>query len=292
MIIVFTDVQDSLQDCLGGFWYTWGMKIYSWNVNGIRAVIKKGELDKFLTQHNPDIVCLQETKATQDQVDYDFGEYKTYWNSADKKGYSGTAILSKVAPLNILKNFPGAINARFNFVDKYGDISREGRVLCAEYTDFYLITVYTPNTKEDLSRLSMREKVWDAAFYDYITELELGTFGPAKPVVFCGDINVAHQEIDLARPKTNIGKHGFTNEERAGFQRIIDYGMIDSFRLFDKSGDNYTWWSNFGGARSRNIGWRIDYFVLSGSISNNLKSAKIHPEQLGSDHCPVSIELH
>ncbi|HRH26546.1 MAG TPA: exodeoxyribonuclease III [Parcubacteria group bacterium] len=262
------------------------MKIISWNVNGIRAVHKKGLLVPFIQKHKPDILCLQETKAQQDQSEVDLPEYTEYWNSAEKKGYSGTAIFTKEKPLSIALNFPEKIAKKYKFSDKYGDTNSEGRIVCAEYKNFYLVTVYTPNAKDDLTRVPMRHKSWDPAFLEYMKELE-----KSKPVIFCGDLNVAHTEEDLARPKENVGKKGFTNEEREGIQNFVDNGFVDTLRLFKKGNGFYTWWSHFGGARARNVGWRIDYFFVSKKLKEKVVKADIHPEVMGSDHCPVSIEI-
>ena len=263
------------------------MKLYCWNVNGIRAVLKKGTFQSFLQQHDPDILCLQETKAERGQVEIDLPNYKEYWNSAVKKGYSGTAIFSKSAPLNVINGFPEDFTQRFKFADELQrDSAEEGRVITAEYEKFFLVTVYTPNAKEDLSRLALRHKHWDPAFLAYVRLLE-----KKKPVVFCGDLNVAHTELDLANPKANRGKKGFTDEEREGFQNIVDAGFIDTFRMFKQGNGYYTWWSHFANARSRNIGWRIDYFLVSSPLKAAVKAADIHPDILGSDHCPVSLRL-
>ncbi len=262
------------------------MKIISWNVNGIRAVHKKGLFVSFIEEYKPDILCLQETKAQQDQSEVDLPEYTEHWNSAVKKGYSGTAIFTKEKPLSIALNFPEKIAKKYKFSDKYGDTNSEGRIVCAEYKKFYLVTVYTPNAKDDLTRVPMRHKSWDPAFLEYMKELE-----KSKPVIFCGDLNVAHTEEDLARPKENVGKKGFTNEEREGIQKFIDSGFVDTLRLFKKGNGFYTWWSHFGGARARNVGWRIDYFFVSKKLKEKVKKADIHPDVLGSDHCPVSIEI-
>jgi len=264
------------------------MKIYSWNVNGIRSVHKKGDLERFLTAHQPDILCLQETKAHREQTDIDLGgEYEEYWCSADKKGYSGTAIFSKLAPEEVFYGLPAHIVERYNLVDTYGDTTREGRVTTLEFEDFFVSTVYTPNAKEDLSRIPMRQ-AWDPAYLAYMTELEA-----QKPVIFCGDFNVAHTELDLARPKENAGKKGFTNEERAGFDALEHAGFIDSFRLTHPGeAGHYTWWSAWGGARERNVGWRIDYFMLSPHLAPLLKRASIHADVYGSDHCPVSVNIN
>jgi exodeoxyribonuclease-3 len=263
------------------------MKLYSWNVNGIRAVWNKDLFQQFIAEHDPDILCLQETKAHKDQSPVDLPEYSEYWHSADKKGYSGTAIFSKTKPLNVLYGFSESILSKYNFTDSFGDTSAEGRVLSAEYPDFFVVTVYTPNSKDKLERLSMRADVWDPAFKDHIAELQT-----KKPVLVCGDFNVAHQEIDLARPKENVGKHGFTDEERHGFSALLDSDLIDTFRtLHPDAKDAYTWWTHWGGARARNVGWRIDYWLASRSLLDSIAEAKVHPEVLGSDHCPVSITL-
>lgn len=262
------------------------MKIISWNVNGIRAVHKKGLLVPFIEKYKPDILCLQETKAQQDQSEVDLPEYTECWNSAVKKGYSGTAIFTKEKPLSITLNFPEKITKKYKFSDKYGDTNSEGRIVCAEYKKFYLVTVYTPNAKDDLTRVPMRHKSWDPAFLEYMKELE-----KSKPVIFCGDLNVAHTEEDLARPKENVGKKGFTSEEREGIQNFVDNGFVDTLRLFKKGNGFYTWWSHFGGARARNVGWRIDYFFVSKKFKDKVEKADIHPEVMGSDHCPVSIEI-
>lgn len=263
------------------------MKLYSWNVNGIRAALKKGTLQKFLEAENPDILCLQETKAEQKQVDIDFDNYFEYWSSAKRKGYSGTAIFTKKQPLSIFYGFSPEINSKYRLAhDIYGDVSDEGRVISAEFDSFYVVTVYTPNAKEDLSRLKLRHESWDPAFLEHVKSLE-----KKKPVLMCGDFNVAHEEIDLARPKENIGKHGFTDEEREGFTKLVSSGFTDTFRIFEKSGGFYSWWSHWGKSRERNVGWRIDYWLASNKITQKITDAKIHPEYLGSDHCPVSVEV-
>jgi exodeoxyribonuclease-3 len=264
------------------------MKLYSWNVNGIRAVVNKGAFQTFMSEHQPDILGLQETKAMQGQAEIDLPEYTEFWNSATKKGYSGTAIFSKIAPLNVSNGLPPSIVEKFgNFADDYGDPLSEGRITTAEYDQFYYVTVYTPNTKGDLSRLPLRHNLWDPAFLAYIKYLE-----QSKPVIFSGDLNVAHTEDDLANPKGNIGKHGFTNEERQGFQKFIDAGFIDTFRLFTPEGNgHYTWWTHWANARARNVGWRIDYFMVSNKLKDRITNAQIHPDVMGSDHCPVSIEI-
>jgi exodeoxyribonuclease-3 len=263
------------------------MKIISWNVNGIRAVVKKGLFLPFIDKYQPDILCLQETKAEKGQAVIDLPEYEEYWNSALKKGYSGTAIFTKVKPVSVINGLPNEICERFELIaDEYGDSRTEGRVIAAEFDDFYVVTVYTPNAKDDLSRIPLRHKQWDPAFLAYCKELE-----KKKPVVFCGDLNVAHTSDDLARPKENEGLKGFTAEEREGFDNFIRAGFIDTFRMFNKGNGFYTWWSYFANARERNIGWRIDYVLVSGALKDRVKSASIHTEVLGSDHCPVGVEV-
>lgn len=263
------------------------MKIYSWNVNGLRAAIRKNAFVPFIAEHQPDILCLQETKAGRDQIEIDLPDYQEYWHSAEKKGYSGTAIFTKPKPLSVVPGLPADIIKQFEIVpDVYGDPNSEGRVLTAEYRHFYVVTVYAPNAKDDLSRIPLRQKIWDPAFLAYCKRLE-----QTKPVVFCGDLNVAHTPDDLANPGPNRGKKGFTDEERAGFQAFIDSGFVDTFRMFKQGKGYYTWWSHFANARARNVGWRIDYILVSASLKNKIKSADIHAEVMGSDHCPVSIEL-
>lgn len=263
------------------------MKIYSWNVNGIRAVINKKLFIPFIDSEQPDILCLQETKAKQGQAEIDLPDYTEYWYSADKPGYSGTAIFTKPRPLQVVNGLPRDIIDEYQVSgDTYGDPNLEGRVIAAEYDKFWLVTVYTPNTKDDLSRLQLRHKQWDPAFLAYCKRLE-----KTKPVVFCGDLNVAHTELDLANPKPNVGKKGFTNEEREGFQRFIDAGFVDTLRLFKQGNGYYTWWTHFANARARNVGWRIDYFLVSTSLKNKVTAADIHPQIMGSDHCPVSVTL-
>jgi exodeoxyribonuclease-3 len=261
------------------------LKIMSWNVNGIRAVIRKDVFIPFVDEHQPDILCLQETKAMQGQAEIDLPEYEELWNSAEKKGYAGTAIFTKVKPISITYDIPGVLNGRFQ--DSFGNTLSEGRIIAAEFEKFHLVTVYTPNAKRGLERLVFRHKVWDPEFLAYIKKLE-----KKKPVVFCGDLNVAHKEIDLARPKDNRKNAGFTDEEREGADKLVKAGFIDSFRHFypDAVGE-YTWWSNFQKARERNVGWRIDYFFVSPKLEKNLKSASIHQDVMGSDHCPVEITL-
>ena len=252
------------------------IKLASWNVNGIRSVLNKGALQSYLDESNPDIICLQETKAQEDQVDFDFGElgYYEYWNSAVRKGYSGTAIFTKIKPLSVT----------------YGigieDHDQEGRVITLEFADYYLVTVYTPNAKRDLTRLEYRQ-VWEDDFLAY-----LNTLNAVKPIVFCGDLNVAHQEIDLANPKTNTKNAGFTIEERTKFSQVIEAGYVDVFRYRNPEVTGaYTWWSYMNKARQRNVGWRIDYFVVSPNIIDRIHDVKIRPEVMGSDHCPIELEI-
>jgi len=264
------------------------MKLVSWNVNGIRAVHRKGGLVPFLKKVQPDIACFQETKAERHQSEVDLPDYEEYWNSSStRKGYSGTAIFTKEKPSAILLDFPEEIVKRYKLAgDGYGKPNAEGRVVAAEYKNFFLVNVYTPNAKPDLSRLALRHKHWDPAFLAYCKELE-----KKKPVVFCGDLNVAHAPDDLANPKANEGEHGYTVEEREGIDKILDAGFIDTFRMFKKGNGHYTWWSNFSNARARNVGWRIDYFFVSKSLKSKVKAAKILPEVFGSDHCPILLEL-
>jgi exodeoxyribonuclease-3 len=264
------------------------MKLYSWNVNGIRAVINKGAFQTFVAEYQPDILCLQETKAKKGQAEIDLPDYYEFWNSAEKPGYSGVAIFSKIKPLSVINGFADAISERYKLAgDSYGDPAKEGRVISAEFEKFWVVTVYTPNSKEDLSRLNLRHKQWDPAFLDHVKELE-----KTKPVLFCGDLNVAHTEIDVANPKTKKGKHGFTIEERSSFDRLESAGFIDTLRAKypDKPG-LYTWWTHWANARARNIGWRIDYCLVSKVLADKIIDARIHPDILGSDHCPVSIEI-
>lgn len=263
------------------------MKLVSWNVNGIRAVHRKELFLPAVRKLDPDILCLQETKAERGQAEIDLPEYEEYWNSSTtKKGYSGTAIFTKEKPLSVFLGFPPEILKKYKLVDGYGDPNAEGRVIAAEYAKFFLVNVYTPNAKPDLSRLPLRHQQWDPAFLAYCKQLE-GT----KPVIFCGDLNVAHTPEDLANPKANEGEHGFTDEEREGIDSIISAGYADTFRLFTQGKGHYTWWSNFGNARSRNVGWRIDYFFASNKLAPKVQAAAIHAEILGSDHCPVSLEI-
>ena len=250
------------------------MKFISWNVNGLRAVIKKGFYD-FADQHQPDVLCLQEIKANKDQVDLEFEKYPyQYWNSAIKKGYSGTAIFSKIKPINEIYGIG---------IEEH---DQEGRVISLEFEKYFLVTVYTPNSKRELLRLDYRQK-WDAAFLSFVKDLE-----QKKPVIFCGDLNVAHKEIDLKNPKTNRRNPGFTDEERSSFDNIIDAGFIDTFREFNSEGGHYTWWSYMFQARKKDIGWRIDYFCISEILKPKLKDAYILKDVLGSDHAPVAMELN
>lgn len=263
------------------------MKLYSWNVNGIRAVDKKGLLDVFMEQEKPDVVCFQETKAHETQLDLEFPEYDKFWSSAEKKGYAGTAIWTKIPPVKVTYGFPQDIIEHYKLdSDTYGDPSNEGRITTLEFEKFFLITVYTPNSKRELTRLELRHKQWDPAFLQYIQQCE-----ETKPVIFCGDLNVAHTEIDLANPKPNMGKHGFTIEEREGFDNFVNAGYADTFRMFNSEGGNYTWWTHWAKARERNVGWRIDYFLASQGIQDRVKKASIHADVMGSDHCPISIEV-
>ena len=263
------------------------MKIYSWNVNGIRAVLKKNLFHPFLQAHQPDVLCLQETKAERGQVEIDLPGYHEYWNSAVKKGYSGTAIFSRQEPLAVTHGFPKTFARRFKFTDEMQrDSATEGRVITAEFAKWFVVTVYTPNAKDDLSRVPLRFAHWDPAFLAHCKQLE-----KKKPVIFCGDLNVAHTELDLANPKANRGKKGFTDEERGGFQNFVDAGFVDSLRLFRQGNGHYTWWSHFANSRARNVGWRIDYVLVSQALRRNVKAAEIHANVLGSDHCPVSITL-
>ena len=254
------------------------LKLFSWNVNGLRAVLKKGALVDFLEREYPDVLCLQEIKCTPSQVDLEkenaiFKDYEILWNPAKKLGYSGTAIL---------------VNKKINFNNyKINNKLDEGRIIYLDLNDFYLVNVYTPNSKPDLSRLELREKTWDPEFLDFLKSLE-----KEKPVVTCGDFNVANEEIDLARPKTNHKNAGFTDEERKGIKNLLAAGFIDTFRLKFPTSARYTWWSHWGNARKNNVGWRIDYFFISKTLNPALASAEIYEHYLGSDHCPISITLN
>jgi exodeoxyribonuclease-3 len=251
------------------------MHIVSWNVNGIRALLRKDLFYPFVTAYDPDVICLQETKAQPEQVRLDLPSHPYhYWNSADRKGYSGTAIVAKTAPMTVCNDLGVARH------------DREGRVITAEFARFFVVSVYVPNAKRDLSRLDERQD-WDRCLLGYLKALER-----QKPVVCCGDFNVAPTAIDLARPKQNDGQHGFTQEERAGFQRFMDAGLVDAFRhLHPGESQHYTWWRQFGGARECNVGWRIDHIIISAALVPRLQSARILAEVYGSDHCPVAVEL-
>lgn len=249
------------------------MKLISWNVNGLRACVRKGFLNYF-HEVDADIFCVQETKLQEGQIELDLPGYKQYWNYAEKKGYSGTAIFTKYAPLS------------FSYVFSQDEIEKEGRLITLEFEDFYLINCYTPNAKRDLSRLSYRLQ-WEDKIKKYMLELDA-----KKPVIYCGDLNVAHQEIDLKNYKTNVGNSGFTNEEREKMTELLNAGFIDTFRYFyPNEKDRYTWWSYMNKVRERNIGWRIDYFIVSERFKDRLVDANIHHHILGSDHCPVTLEI-
>ena len=249
------------------------MKFISWNVNGIRAVLKKGFYD-FMNEYKPDIICIQETKAQKEQVELSLPNYPyQFWNSAVKKGYSSTAIFSKIEPLNV----------KYDIGIEEHD--QEGRVITLEFDNYYLVTVYTPNSKRELLRLEYRQ-VWDKEFLKFIKNLE-----QHKPVIFCGDLNVAHTEIDLKNPKTNRFNPGFTDEERIGFSNIVNSDFIDTFREFNKDGGHYTWWSYMFQARAKDIGWRIDYFCISKVLKENLKDSYILKDVFGSDHAPIVMEF-
>lgn len=248
------------------------MKLFSFNVNGIRAALQKGLLD-FLRQADADVYCFQEFRSTPEQVALELSGYELLINPAEKKGYSGTALLSRL-PL-----------AEVRFGIGTAEHDREGRVITAELGGFHLVNCYTPNSQRGLARLEYRLR-WDQDFLTFLRKLE-----QRKPVVLCGDLNVAHQEIDLENPRSNRRNAGFTDEERAGFDRLLAAGFVDTFREFEKGGGHYTWWSNFARSRERNIGWRVDYFCISKALRPRLRAAAIHPEVLGSDHCPVSCEL-
>lgn len=263
------------------------MKLYSWNVNGIRAAVRRGDFQSFMQKHRPDVLCLQETKAERGQIEIEMPGYCECWNSAVKKGYSGTAIFSKQEPLSVVNGFPKRFASRFKLADELErDASEEGRVITAEFPKLYVVSVYTPNAKDDLSRLTLRHRHWDPAFLAYCKALE-----KKKPVLFSGDLNVAHTELDLANPGPNRGRKGFTDEEREGFGNLLSAGFIDTFRLFVDGKGHYTWWSHFANSRARNVGWRIDYIMVSAALRKSVKAARIHADVMGSDHCPVSVEL-
>jgi exodeoxyribonuclease-3 len=251
------------------------MKLISWNVNGLRSVLGKGLLE-FWAAEKPDVLCLQEIKAKPEQVaevTWPSG-FAPHWNSAEKPGYAGTATFATNKP----RGTTNGIGSE--------EHDREGRVVALEYEEFYLVNVYTPNSQRELTRLDYRTKQWEPAFRAYLKQLE-----KKKPVIVCGDLNVAHTELDLANPKTNRKNAGFTDEERTEFQTLIDAGFVDTFRLFTQGNGHYTWWSYMNGARPRNIGWRIDYFLVSASLVPRVKAARILPHVPGSDHCPVVLEL-
>lgn len=249
------------------------MKLVSWNVNGLRSILRKGFLD-YLEKERPDVLCLQETRCSPDDVEQLWPvSYATFWHVAEKPGYSGTALFTKPRPLAVTRGMGPRVP------------DREGRVLKAEFPDFFLVNVYVPNSQRELTRLAYRQQ-WDTDFRRYLRRLER-----RKPVIFCGDLNVAHTELDLANPKANVGNHGFTPEERAGFTALIKAGFVDTFREFESGGGHYTWWSQMPGVRARNVGWRIDYFLISAALRPRLKAAFIRPAVMGSDHCPVGIEL-
>jgi exodeoxyribonuclease-3 len=264
------------------------MKLLSWNINGIRSIHKKGTLAELIDKLKPDYVCLQETKAEEHQSEVELPDYVEFWNSSsNRKGYSGTAIFCREEPESTLFDIPSDIAKKYALEDDgYGNPNKEGRVIAVETEIFFLVTVYTPNAKPDLSRLGLRHKSWDPAFLAYCKELE-----KTKPVIFCGDLNVAHTPDDLANPKANEGEHGFTKEERAGIDAIVAAGFVDTFRHFTKGKGHYTWWSHFAASRARNVGWRIDYFFASQALMSHVKKSTILPEIMGSDHCPVLLEL-
>lgn len=249
------------------------MKLLSWNVNGLRAILRKNFLE-FLAAEAPDILCLQETKASSDQVETVWpAEYSAYWNAAERKGYSGTAVFAKTKPSSVV----AGIGCK--------EHDSEGRVITLEFAEFFLVNVYVPNSQRELTRLAYRQR-WDRDFRTYLKRLDR-----EKPVVFCGDLNVAHQEIDLTNPKANTRNHGFTPEERAGFDALLGDGFLDTFREFEPGGGHYTWWSPMSGARQRNVGWRIDYFLVSRRLRPRLRRAFILAGVMGSDHCPVGVEI-
>ena len=249
------------------------MKLISWNVNGIRACLNKGFADTF-KQLDADIFCIQETKCQTEQVELEFEGYTSYWNSAEKKGYSGTAIFTKQKPLNVTYGIG---------IEEH---DKEGRVITLEFEKFYMVDIYTPNSKRELERLDYRQ-IWEDEIRKYLLKLN-----ETKPVIMCGDLNVAHEEIDLKNPKTNRHNAGFTDEERKKMTELLDAGFTDSFRyLYPDKENAYSWWSYMGHAREKNVGWRIDYFIVSKSIENKIKEATIYPEIMGSDHCPVGLEI-
>ena len=249
------------------------MKLISWNVNGIRACLTKGFEDIF-KKLDADIFCIQETKCQPEQIELEFEGYTSYWNSAEKKGYSGTAIFTKKEPIDVKYGIE---------IEKH---DKEGRVITLEFEKFYMVDIYTPNSKRELERLDYRQ-IWEDVIRKYLLKLN-----ETKPVIMCGDLNVAHKEIDLKNPKTNRHNAGFTDEERQKMTELLDAGFTDSFRyLYPDKENAYSWWSYMGHAREKNVGWRIDYFIVSKSIENQIKEAKIYPEIMGSDHCPVGLEI-
>jgi exodeoxyribonuclease III len=249
------------------------MKFISWNVNGLRACVKKGFLDYF-HEMNADFFAIQETKLQEGQIDLPLEGYYQYWNYAEKKGYSGTAIFTKHKPISV----------SYGVGDE--ESQSEGRIITLEYEQYYLVNVYTPNSQRDLARLPLRLQ-WEDELFSYLTELD-----EKKPIIYCGDLNVAHEEIDLKNPKSNIGNSGFTTEERGKMSTLLNSGFVDSFRyLYPDQKDTYTWWSYMSKVRERNIGWRIDYFILSNRIASNLIDSQIHCDVMGSDHCPVCIKV-
>ena len=248
------------------------MKLISWNVNGIRACLNKGFSD-FFKEVNADIFCLQETKCQPEQINLEFEGYTSYWNSAERKGYSGTAIFTKKQPVNVTYGIG---------IEEH---EKEGRIITLEFENFYLVTNYTPNAKRELERLDYR-MVWEDEIRKYLLELN-----KKKPVIMCGDLNVAHEEIDLKNPKTNKGNAGFTNEEREKMTELLNAGFIDSYRYLYPEKIEYSWWSYMRKSREKNVGWRIDYFIVSKSIEDKIKEATIYSEILGSDHCPVGLEI-
>ncbi len=249
------------------------MKLISWNVNGLRACMQKG-FDTFFDEMSADVFCLQETKLQEGQIDFSPEGYHAYWNYAEKKGYSGTAVFSRKKPLSVTYGMG---------VEEH---DHEGRMITLEYEDMYLVCVYVPNSQRELTRLEYRMR-WEDDFRNYISGLD-----SKKPVIWCGDLNVAHKEIDLKNPKTNHMNAGFTDDEREKMSIILDSGFIDTYRYFypDRT-DAYSWWSYMGNARAKNVGWRIDYFCASARLSDRLKGAAIHPEVMGSDHCPVELDI-
>ncbi len=302
------------------------MRLFSWNVNGLRSVWNKGALQAFIAAEHPDVLCLQETKAKPGQAAIDLPDYTEIWNSAERPGYSGTAIFTKIPPHSVRTDFPNLpptaanpaptaktcpansdaptadlnsptnpttasaptapANSASTFTDQFGNVLTEGRVLTAEFADFFLVNTYVPNSKPNLERLDFRARVWDPALLAYLQSL-----AQIKPIIVCGDFNVAHESIDLARPDANHHHAGFTDQERRGFSNLLAADFLDTFRLLHPTAQRYTWWSHWAHARTNNIGWRIDYFLASASLHPRLRSADIHESYLGSDHCPISLDL-